>query len=278
LRVLHRGGVPVSFNQGSMAEPSVKFAKQGNVGIFTLNRPKARNAVNAELAAEFEAHLEAFEADDDLWVGIVESSNDTVFCAGADLKSINAGKPVFTAKGGFAGFVQYPRTKPMIACVDGAALAGGCEIVLACDLVVASTKAKFGVPEVKRSLIAAAGGLFRLPRKLPHAIAMELLLTGDPMTCERAHALGFVNVACAPGEALKEALALAQRITANAPLAVREAKACVDEMTTRNMDQADFKRSNAGFGAIASTPDFMEGPLAFIEKRPPRWTGQRSKL
>lgn len=262
-----------------MSEPVVKFAKEGHVGIFTLNRPKAMNAINHEVASEFEAHMDAFEADDDLWVGIVESSSDKVFSAGADLKSISAGKAVFTAKGGFAGFVQYPRTKPIIACVDGPALAGGCEIVLTCDLVVASTRAKFGVPEVKRSLIAAAGGLFRLPRKLPHAVAMELVLTGDPMTCERAHALGLVNVTCAPGEARQEALTLAQRITVNAPLAVREAKACVDEMVTRNMDEQDFRRSNEGLGMLMQTPDFQEGPMAFIEKRAPRWTGKRaSKL
>merc|ERR1719456_656380 len=140
-----------------------------------------------------EAHLETFEGDDDLWIGIIESNHPKTFCAGADLKSINKGEPVFSSKGGFAGLVQFPRTKPLIAAVDGLALAGGCEIVLSCDLVVASKKAQFGVPEVKRSLIPAAGGLFRLPRKIPQNIAMELILTGEPITVERAQSLGLVN-------------------------------------------------------------------------------------
>jgi enoyl-CoA hydratase len=160
----------------------IRFEKRGHVAIFTLNRPEAMNAVSFELATRFTELMDTFEADDDLWVGIVASSHSKVFCAGADLKSINKKLPVHTEKGGFAGFVNYPREKPLIACVDGMAFAGGCEIVLACDLVVASTKSQFGVPEVKRSLVAAAGGLYRLPRKLPRQIALEMLLTGDPIS------------------------------------------------------------------------------------------------
>jgi len=261
-----------------MAQQVVLFEKQGHVGIFTLNRPEAMNAISGAVSEQMEAHLEAFEADDDLWIGIVESSHPKTFCAGADLKAINKGENIQTAKGGFAGIVAFPRKKPLIAAVDGNALAGGCEIVLACDLVVASKKAVFGVPEVKRSLIPAAGGLFRLPRKLPHAVAMELMLTGDPMSCERAHQVGLVNHICeAEGReaVLKAALALAERITVNAPLAVREAKACVDEFTTAGLSDEDaLNRSARGMATLMMTPDFMEGPKAFIEKRQPAWRHQ----
>lgn len=258
------------------------FEKRGHVGIFTLNRPKAMNAISGAVSEQMEAHLEAFEADDDLWVGIIQSSHPKTFCAGADLKSVNAGESVFSNKGGFAGLVNFPRQKPLIAAVDGNALAGGCEIVLTCDMVVASKKSVFGVPEVKRSLIPAAGGLFRLPRKIPHAVAMELILTGDPMTCERAYQLGLVNQ-IVEGEGLEACLAaalkLAERITCNAPLAVREAKVCVDELAYTGVKDDDaFDRSNMGLAKLFMTPDFKEGPKAFIEKRAPNWSGKRSKL
>lgn len=259
----------------------VLYERRGHVAVFTLNRPKAMNAVSGTVSALMEKHLEEFEADDDMWVGIIESCHPKVFCAGADLKAISKREKVFSDKGGFAGLVQFPRTKPLIAAVDGLALAGGCEIVLSCDMVVASPKAQFGVPEVKRSLIAAAGGLFRLPRKIPHAIAMELLLTGEPMTCERAYQVGLVNHICKEGReaCLEAALKLAERITVNAPLAVREAKACVDELAfTGASDAVAFARSNKGMSSLAKTPDFAEGPKAFIEKRAPQWTGKRSKL
>ena len=253
----------------------VLYEKRGHVAIFTLNRPKAMNAVSGEVSQMMEMYLDQFHADDSLWVGIICSSHDRVFCAGADLKAVNSGTPIATAKGGFAGLVQYPLKKPMIAAVDGAALAGGCEICLACDLIVASTKSRFGVPEVKRSLIPAAGGLFRLPQKLPHRIAMELILTGDPIPAERAYNYGFVNRLCGPGESLTEALKLADAIVANAPIAVREAKACVDQIRNEGMDDAAaFKRSNQGMRMLSKTPDFKEGPRAFIEKRDPVWTGK----
>jgi enoyl-CoA hydratase len=265
-----------------MAEENVVlFEKRGHIAIFTLNRPKAMNAISGAVSEQMEAHLETFEADDDLWVGIVQSSHPKTFCAGADLKSINKGENVTSAKGGFAGFVNFPRTKPMVAAVDGNALAGGCEIVLACDMVVASKKSVFGVPEVKRSLIPAAGGLFRLPRKIPENIAMELMLTGDPITCERAHQVGLVNHMCEDGgeNTLKAALVLAERVAVNAPLAVREAKACVDEFAKAALKDDDaLDRSMQGMGMLFATPDFQEGPKAFIEKRAPRWTGKRSKL
>lgn len=259
-------------------EKVVLFEKRGHVGIFTLNRPKAMNAISAEVSEQLEALLDQFEADDDLWIGIIRSSHPKVFCAGADLKSIASGKPVFTKKGGFAGLVQYPRTKPLIACVGGQALAGGCEVVLACDLVVASREAMFGVPEVKRSLIAAAGGLFRLPRKLPHHVAMEMNLTGDSLPAERMYHFGFINK-LVDGDPLEAALELAKRIEANAPLAVRQAKRVVD-MAAKLSEEDAFKLSGEAMKLLSKTEDYKEGPRAFIEKRAPRWTGKQpaSKL
>ena len=165
----------------------VTYEKVGKVRVITLDRAEARNAVSHDVSAELEAHLDTFESDDSAWVAIL-AANGPVFSAGADLKSVSSGKGIETEKGGFAGLVRYPRTKPLIAAVDGAALAGGLEIVLACDLVVASSTARFGIPEVKRSLIAGAGGLFRLPASIARNVAMELALTGDPISAERAFA------------------------------------------------------------------------------------------
>mmetsp|Transcript_13878 Transcript_13878/g.24821 ORF Transcript_13878/g.24821 Transcript_13878/m.24821 type:complete len:260 (-) Transcript_13878:74-853(-) len=251
----------------------VKFEKRGHIAIFTLDRPKAMNAVSGQLSERFEALLDQFEADEELWIGIVSSSHPKVFCAGADLKAISKGENIMTPKGGFAGLVGYPRTKPLIAAVDGAALAGGCEIVLACDMVVASKAARFGVPEVKRSLVPAAGGLFRLPRKLPNAIAMELLLTGDPMSAERMYHFGFVNQLTEAGKALEGALELAKRLEVNAPLAVREARNVAVKLYLAD-DETAWKESNKSMGRLARTPDFFEGPKAFAEKRQPKWTGK----
>lgn len=257
--------------------PFLLFERRNHLAIFTLNRPKAMNAVNGQLSKEFEEAMEMFEKDDNLWVGVVTSSHPKTFCAGADLKAINRGDNIATRKGGFAGFVGFPRTKPIIAAVDGYCLAGGCEIALACDFIVCSEKSKFGVPEVKRSLIPGAGGLFRLPQKMPKAIAMELILTGDPISAKKAEKYGLVNRVVENGKAFEGALEFAQRILVNAPLAVREAKMCVDEMSLMN-DKDAFDRSNVGMMNLFQTPDFKEGPRAFIEKRKPRWTGRRSKL
>mmetsp|Transcript_11845 Transcript_11845/g.13720 ORF Transcript_11845/g.13720 Transcript_11845/m.13720 type:complete len:256 (-) Transcript_11845:26-793(-) len=246
----------------------VLFEKKGHIAIFTLNRPKAMNAVSAELSERFEALMEEFEKDENLWIGIVTSSHPKTFCAGADLKSVSAGKNIMTSKGGFAGFVHFPRTKPMIAAVDGYALAGGCEIVLTCDMVVASKKAKFGVPEVKRSLVPAAGGMFRLPRKLPEHIANELLLTGDPLPAQRMYDLGFVNVLCEDGKVMEEAMKLAKRVETNAPLAVFEARR-VAMKTLGVTEEEAWDVSSESMPYLARTEDFREGPRAFIEKRAP---------
>lgn len=252
----------------------IDFETRDHIGIITINRPEARNAVNAAVASGIEEALDQAEADDNIWV-LILAAEGPVFSAGADLKAISAGEAagLSTEKGGFAGLVARQRTKPLIAAVDGPALAGGTEIVLACDLVVASTGARFGVPEVKRSLVAAAGALFRLPRKLPVNLATELLLTGDPISAERAHQFGMVNVLCEPGEALNAAVELAERITVNAPLAVRESLAVMN--ATRDASDADaFAASNQAMARLAATEDFAEGPLAFIEKRDPVWKGR----
>jgi enoyl-CoA hydratase len=253
---------------------SVDFEQRGPFAVITINRPEARNAVNGDVAKGIEEAIDRLEEDDSIWVGIL-TGVPPVFCAGADLKEINAGNAggLATAKGGFAGFVQRERTKPVIAAVDGPALAGGTEIVLASDLVVASTTATFGIPEVKRSLVAGAGGLFRLGRKIPLNIAMELTLTGDPIDAGRAHHFGLVNRLVEPGQALDEAIKLAEQICANAPVAVRESRKIVLEATNAP-DDIGWRMSMEGMGVAMSSEDFSEGLTAFIEKRPPVWKGR----
>jgi enoyl-CoA hydratase len=253
---------------------SVDYEKRGPFAIIKINRPEARNAVNGAVANGIEDAIDQIEADDSVWVGII-TGEPPVFCAGADLKEINSGNAgaLATAKGGFAGIVQRERAKPMIAAVDGPALAGGTEIVLSCDLVVASSTATFGIPEVKRSLVAGAGGLFRLGRKIPLNIAMELTLTGDPIDATRAHHFGLVNRLVEPGQALDAAISLAEQICANAPIAVRESRKIVLEATNAP-DEIGWKMSMEGMAVAMSSEDFSEGLTAFIEKRPPAWKGR----
>lgn len=252
----------------------VRFEKAGHYAILTIDRPEARNAVNPDVARTMEDSIDRLEADDELWIGIL-TGTPPVFCAGADLKEINAGNAagLVTDRGGFAGFVRRERSKPIIAAVDGPALAGGTEIVLACELVVAATSASFGIPEVKRSLVAAAGGLFRLGRKVPINIAMECALTGDPISAERAAHFGLVNALCEPGQALDAAVTLADRICANAPVAVRETRKVVLEATWAP-DEVGWRMSTEGMLKATSSADFKEGLTAFIEKRRPEWTGR----
>ncbi len=253
---------------------AVTYEVRGHYAIITINRPQARNAVNGAVANGIEAGIDRLEETDDLWVGII-TGVPPVFCAGADLKEINSGNAgaLQTKRGGFGGITQREREKPMIAAVDGPALAGGTEITLACDLVVASRSATFGVPEVKRSLVAAAGGLFRLGRKIPINVAMECAITGDPITAERAHHFGYVNTLCDDGEALDQAMALADRVCANAPIAVRESRKVVLEATGAD-DEVGWRMSMEGMAKAMQSADFSEGLTAFIEKRPPNWTGK----
>ena len=253
----------------------VDYELRGHVALLTINRPEARNAVNGDVSSGMEAGIDALEDDDEAWVGVLTGAGP-VFSAGADLKVIASGDigQLQTERGGFAGIVQRERTKPIIAAVDGPALAGGTEIVLSCDLVVASSEARFGIPEVKRSLVAAAGGLFRLPRKLPFSVALELALTGDPISAERAHHFGMVNEVCQPGQAVEAAMALAERICVNAPLAVRESRRLMFESLEITDDEEGIRRSGAAMMGLAGTEDFAEGPKAFIEKRDPVWKGR----
>lgn len=257
---------------------SVDFEKQGHVGIITINRPEARNAVNSEVAQGIESAIDQVEEDTEVWIAILTGARTEkgyIFCAGADLKQM-ATDPggMSTARGNFGGFVARERTKAVIAAVDGPALAGGTELVLAADMVVASRSAVFGVPEVKRSLVAAGGGLFRLGRKLPRNVAMELVLTGRlDFPAERAYELGWVNRLCEEGEALATAMVLAEEICANAPLAVAESRRIVME-TTDEPDEIGWQMSTEGIVKMFGTEDFSEGLTAFAEKRDPVWKGR----
>lgn len=252
---------------------TIEYRTDEHVAVVTINRPEARNAVNGDVARGIEDAIDRIEADQTIWVGII-TGVPPVFSAGADLKMVGAGRAaeLNTERGGFAGITRRERTKPLIAAVDGPALAGGTEIVLACDLVVASRTATFGIPEVKRSLVAAGGGLFRLPRKLPFTVAMEAALTGDPIDAEVAARFGMVNHLCAPGEALAAAGQLAARVCANAPVAVRESRAAILAAATADEDTA-WRLSREAIAKAMGSEDFEEGITAFIEKRPPAWKG-----
>jgi enoyl-CoA hydratase len=254
----------------------VLFEKRGRIGIITLNRPEARNAVNGDVASGVEAAIDAIEADDDIWVGIVTENTagqeKPVFCAGADLKAINSGNAggLNTKRGGFAGIAYRERRKPVIVAVDGLATAGGCEIVLSCDLVVASNRSSFGLAEVKRNLIAGAGGLFRLPRAIGRSAALEIILTGEPLAAQRAYELGLVNHVVAPDQVMPKALEIAERICAAAPLAVWASRKVVLASAYED-DETLITMQNAEFEAIMASEDTKEGLNAFIEKRLPSW-------
>ena len=257
----------------------VTYETRGRVALITLNRPDARNAVNGDVAQAMETAIDQLENDDSVWVGIIqantEGQNNPVFCAGADLKAINAGQgaALATERGGFAGFTYRERKKPVIVAVDGLATAGGCEIVLAADLVVATTRSAFGLAEAKRNLIAGAGGLFRLPRAIGRNAAMELILTGEPFSAERAYELGLVNRLVEPGQATEEALVLAGQITAAAPLAVWESRKVVLAAATESDDTLK-QMTDTAMGIMMRSEYLDEGLTAFIEKRAPEWKGR----
>lgn len=261
------------------ANSIVTYSTEGRVGIITLNRPDARNAINGDVARGVEAAIDQLEADDDVWVGILTANTAgqerPVFCAGADLKAINSGQAgdLNTKKGGFAGFVYRERRKPVIVAVDGLATAGGCEIVLAADLVIATTRSAFGLAEVKRNLIAGAGGLFRLPRAIGQAAAMEAILTGEPIPAQRAYELGLVSRLVEPGTAMDEARRLATQITASAPLAVYASRQVVLAAAYESDDELK-KLTNSLFASVMASEDTKEGLTAFIEKRAPQWKGR----
>lgn len=257
----------------------VTYETRGKVALITLNRPEARNAVNGDVAAGIESAIDRMEQDPDVWVGILlantEGQQRPVFCAGADLKAINSGAAASlnTPRGGFAGFVYRDRVKPVIAAVDGLATAGGCEIVLAADMVVATTRSSFGLAEATRNLIAGAGGLFRLPRAIGQTTAMEVILTGQPLSAQRAYELGLLNRLVQPGEELESALELAGRVCAAAPLAVWASRRVVLAAAYES-DERLIEMTNQEFAKILRSEDTKEGLTAFIEKRPPNWLGR----
>lgn len=242
------------------------------VAVITINRPQARNAINHAVSAGVAAALAELDERDDLTVGIITGAGGT-FSSGMDLKAFLAGENVRVEGKGLAGLTEAPPRKPLIAAVEGWALAGGCEVALACDLIVAARDAKFGIPEVKRGLVAGAGGLIRLPRRIPSGIAMELALTGDPLPAADAHRLGLVNSLTEPGAALDGARALAARIAVNGPLAVAVTKQVITEQ--QDWDMADaWTRQGPMIAPVFNSEDAREGARAFAEKRPPAWKGR----
>ena len=259
---------------------AVQYSSSDRIGVITLNRPEARNAVNRELALGLEAAVDQLEDDPDVWVGVLSANTGDqerpVFCAGADLKVINetgSAASLDTERGGFAGFVFRDRTKPIVVAVDGLATAGGLEIVLAADVVVATTRSAFGLAEVRRNLIAAAGGLFRLPRAVGRGAAMDAILTGEPIDAQRAFDLGLVSRLVERGAAQDEALRVAQQIAAAAPLAVRASRRVV--LSAASEDENTLRRvSRELLDGLLESEDANEGLDAFAEKRPPQWQGR----
>jgi enoyl-CoA hydratase len=246
--------------------------RRDGVLLVTLNRPDARNAVNTALAEGIAAALDDLDADAELTVGVLTGAGKG-FSAGMDLKAFVTGERPWVGDRGFAGIVQRSARKPLIAAVEGFAMAGGLEIALACDLVVASRDAHLGIPEVKRSLVAAAGALRRLPQRLPLGVAMEMALTGDPISAERAYDLGLVNRVTDPGGAVDAALELAAAIARNGPLALDATK----EILLRQADWTEeefWREQGERVAPVMSSDDAREGATAFSEKRDPVWKGR----
>jgi enoyl-CoA hydratase len=255
------------------AEDEVLFERVGDhVALITLNRPSARNAVNGAVALTIERFTKQVEADKSIRVAVLAATGN-VFCAGLDLKAVAAGKmwETVTPDGGFAGFVYARKSKPWIVAVQGPAAGGGVEIALSCDIIVASEAASFALPEVKRGLIAGAGGAYRITRGLPRSLAIEMVVTGEPLGAKRAYEAGLVNRLTTPGEERKEALAIASRIAANSPIAVRESL----HVTRHAADlcEADLRATqDEAVERVLAASDWQEGAKAFVERRAPVWS------
>ncbi|MEM5430542.1 crotonase/enoyl-CoA hydratase family protein [Cupriavidus oxalaticus] len=251
---------------------TLQLETRGNTLLITMNRPQARNAMDFETATALAAAIDQLESRDGLAVAILTGAGGT-FCSGMDLKGFLEGKRPSLPGRGFGGLTEKPPRKVLIAAVEGYALAGGFELALACDLIVSSKAAKFGLPEVKRGLVAGAGGLMRLPRRVPYHIAMEYALTGNMLGAEQAHAYGLINRLTEPGEALQGALALAEEIGANGPLAVAVSKQIVAESADWSNEEM-FERQRPLLAPVFTSADAREGAAAFAEKRKPVWTGK----
>jgi enoyl-CoA hydratase len=246
--------------------------RRGNVLLITLNRPQVRNAVNAALAAGLAGALEELDGDDSLAVGVLTGAGG-FFCAGMDLGAFVKGESPWFGDRGFAGIAQRSARKPLIAAIEGFAVAGGMEIALACDLIVAANGAKMGIPEAKRSLVAAGGALLRLPRRMPYHVVMELALTGDTMPAERFHEFGVVNSLAEPGSAVEVALELAGRLAKNGPLALVASKQILQEQFDWSSAEM-WEKQGAISGPVFVSEDSKEGANAFKEKREPVWKGR----
>jgi enoyl-CoA hydratase/carnithine racemase len=249
----------------------VTLERRGNIALLTLNRPEARNAISPEVSQTMATLLDQIEDDSELRAVVLTGAGD-VFSAGADLKVVAQGRAMDIAKGkgGFAGIVTRDFPKPLIAAVNGPALAGGFEIVLSCDIVVAADTARFGIPEVQRGLMAAAGGLIRLPKRVPLAIALEMAMTGDPVDSARALALGLVNRVVPKDQVIAEACAIADKIGQNSPIAVRQSRRLVREAGELS-EEDGWRRTNELVIDVFTSGDSVEGATAFAEKRPPVW-------
>lgn len=258
----------------------VQLSREGHVAIVVMDRPEARNAMNREMAEQLNTIYDELAQDDAVWAVVLTGAGDRAFCAGQDLKEVEArvreaeaGAPGRRPSGGFGGITHRDFPKPLIAAVNGFAMGGGFEICLACDLVVAEEHASFGLPEVRRGLVAGAGGLVRLGKRLPLPLAMEVALTGEPLTAQRAHALGLVNRVVSKGEGVRAALELAKVICQAAPLAVRISKKMLRTAVLQGEDELWALQAQLG-AELMRSEDYLEGPRAFIEKRAPHWKGR----
>jgi enoyl-CoA hydratase len=255
-----------------MSDQAILTEDRDGILIIKINRPDARNAVNGDVANGMAEALDRLDSDDDLRVGIVTGEGG-YFSAGMDLKAFLQGQSPYAGDRGFAGITQRSARKPLIAAVEGFALAGGFEIALSCDLIVASREARFGIPEVKRSLVAAAGALLRLPKRIPYHLAMELALTGEPIGAERAAEIGIVNRLAEPGTALDAAVELANEIVKNAPLALIASKEIIQSTVDWSEEEGWAKQGEIS-GPVFTSEDAREGATAFAEKREPVWRGR----